>query len=74
MCQLFDKAQDDQKITLQIYNPAIPVFAENVTCTLVTALLIAAPTSTETLLALLDKLPRLSELKLYHAKFDDAME
>ncbi|KAI9470173.1 hypothetical protein BX667DRAFT_509293 [Coemansia mojavensis] len=74
MCQLLGNAQGGQKITLSIVDPAIPVLAENITCTLITNMIIAAPTSTETFLALLGKLPRLSALSLYRARFDDAME
>ncbi|KAJ2798307.1 hypothetical protein H4R21_003983 [Coemansia helicoidea] len=63
--RILESACASESLGLEINDRLLPVVPESITCTTLTQLLIAARTSLDTMLAFIERLPRLVSLTLY---------
>ncbi|KAJ2714547.1 hypothetical protein H4R19_001669 [Coemansia spiralis] len=69
--RLLKNARGSESLELNINDDQLSVVPESITCTGLTSLLVSGPTSVGTMIALIDKLPKLSGLTFYNLDLSD---
>ncbi|KAJ2806045.1 hypothetical protein H4R21_001032 [Coemansia helicoidea] len=63
--RILDRVRGSEVLKLKIEDSAIPVVPESITCTTLTHLKVLPPTTVDTMLAFIERLPNLAKLSLY---------
>ncbi|KAJ2688137.1 hypothetical protein H4R19_006587, partial [Coemansia spiralis] len=69
--RLLESAHGSESLELNINDDQLPVVPESITCTTLTHLLISGPTSVDTMLALIKRLPNLTGLRFHNLDLSD---
>ncbi|KAJ2715928.1 hypothetical protein H4R19_000929 [Coemansia spiralis] len=69
--RLLESARGSESLELKIMDGQLELSPESITCTSLTRLLVSGPTSVDTMVAFIDRLPKLRELTFYKLDLSD---